>query len=344
VTATPITTIDQVLDLECVKYCTDCGEPLDLPGSACPECGALPAETREEARERLAAEPDAVTRAEAARLRTEAMALLISAEHVFRMADEAEHRSELRRRRDDAQNRLKEAADAHEQAVLALAEAVKAENVTAKPLADAFAAHTAAARAEEKARRLRRGAEAEIEASVLGRYRAEAAAAARAREAAEMAALQAEQAVRGREEARDQAQVLLDRHATVPLSGETAASLAAPLMRLACGRDINGRPLDQVERSMAGVWGKGIYSAAFADFAHVMDRAEEDRIRSQVEEEARQQPFLRPVGGGFLEARLAAPKTDGKPSAGAVVTPPPDLTPASPFSRAAPGLAARPVA
>ena len=293
-TATPITTIDQVLDLECVKYCTDCGEPLDLPGSACPECGALPAETREEARERLADEPDAVTRAEAARLRKEAMTLLISAEHVFRMADEAEHRSELRRRRDDAQNRLKEAADAREQAVSALAEAVKAENVTAKPLADAFAAHAAAVKTEEKARRLRKGAEAEIEASVrltaavqvLGRYQAEAAAASRAREAAEMAALQAEQAVRDREEARDQAQVLLDRHATVPLSAETAASLAAPLMRLACGRDINGRPLDQVERSMAGVWGKGIYSAAFADFADALDRAEEDRIRSQIEEEA----------------------------------------------------------
>jgi len=76
----------------------------------------------------------------------------------------------------------------------------------------------------------------------------------------------------------------------------------------------------------------------------VLDRAEEDRIRKQIEEEARQQPFLRPVGSGFLEARLAAPKTDGKPSAGGVVTPPPDLTPASPFSRAAPGPPVRPIA
>jgi hypothetical protein len=150
VTAMPITTIDQVLDLECSKYCTGCGEPLDLAGSACPECGGLPAETREEARERLAAEPDAIARAEAARLRGEAMTLLISAQDVFRAADGVEYRSELRRQRDEAQDRLGEAADARELAVSALAEAVKAENVTAGPLADAFAAREQAGKAEER--------------------------------------------------------------------------------------------------------------------------------------------------------------------------------------------------
>ncbi len=55
---TPITTIEQVLDLELAKYYGDCGEPLDPPGSQCPECQALPDEAREEARERLAADPD----------------------------------------------------------------------------------------------------------------------------------------------------------------------------------------------------------------------------------------------------------------------------------------------
>jgi hypothetical protein len=179
---------------------------------------------------------------------------------------------------------------------------------------------------------------------VLSRYQAEAATAARDREAAELAALQAEQAVRAREEARDRAQVLLDRHAAVPLSGETAAALAAPLLRMACGEGVNGRPLNQVERGMIGVWGRGVHAAAFADFADVLDRAEENRIRKQIEEEARQQPFLRPVGDGFLEARLAAPNTDGKSSAGAVVTPPPGLSPASPFGGGSPGLPVRPIA
>jgi hypothetical protein len=348
----PITTLDAVLDIECAKFCGNCAEPLDPPGSACPQCGVLPTETREEARDRLAAEPDAIARAEAARLRTEARQLLLSAEHVFRMADEVGHRSELRRRRDEAQDRLKEAADVREGAVSALAEAVKAEGVTARPLADASAARAQAEKAEEKARRLRKGAEAEIEASVrlsaagqvLARYQAEAATAARMREGAELAVLHAEQAVRDREEARDQAQVLLDRHATVPLSGETAAYLATPLLRMACGWDIDGRPLDQVERGMIGVWGRGVHAAAFADFADALDQADEDRIRRQIEEEARQQPFLRPVGDGFLEARLAAPKADARPPAGAVVTPAPGLSPASPFSGAAPGLPVRPIA
>ena len=348
----PIRTLEDLLDATCDKYCGECSEPLVPPGSECPECGGLPAETRQEAAERLAGEPGAITLAEAARLREVAAGYLVAAEQVFREADAMEYRFELRGQRDQAQELLKEAADARERAVSALDGAVRAEQATAKPVADALRNHERAVKAEEKARRLRMGAETETEAAVrlsaaatvLARYQAKAVTGVRAREAAELAVMQAEQEVREREEARDRAQILLDRHAHVPLSRVTVASLVTPLVRMAGGQDINGRAIDQIERAMVGVWGRGIHAMAFAEFADALDRADEDRIRRQIEEEARQQPFLRPVGAGFLEARLAAPKTDGKPAAGAVVTPPPDLTPTSPFSRAAPGLPVRPLA
>ena len=350
--AEPIETLDDLLDRVCAKFCGECRTRLSPPGSQCPECGQLPSETRQEAAERLMNEPDLLDQAEAWRMRKEAMAMLAAAERLFREADAEEHRSVLRKARDAAEGRLDAASGGLEEAESALEIAVQAEELATGPFADAYNVHQQAVTAAEEARRLRMGAAAEVEANVrlekaagvLARYRDEAHAATVAKNAAEEALRAVEAEIAGRQREADEAQAALERCTPVPLSAATVGLLASPLLRMSAGSDIDKMPLTATDRLMAGLYGRSAYSLATSEYAGALDRAEEDRIRKRVQEEARQQPFLRPVGDGFLEARLPSPKSDGKPAAGAVVTPPPALSPASPFGGAAPGLPVRPIA
>lgn len=343
---TTIRSLEDVLDRVCAKFCGECGEPLDPPGSQCAACGALPRETRAEAGERLAAEPDPVARAEAERLREEARETVAAAHRLLRDADAAEHRSLLRKDRDAARVRLDAASAGLEGAEAALELAVRAEEMAAGPFADAYGVHQQAVTAAEEARRLRKGAEAEVEAQmrlekaagVLARYRDEAHAATQARRDAETALQAVEADIRERERELAEAEAVLDRCEPVPISPQTVQVLAAPLMRIGAGADIDGTPLTVVERLMAGQYGQAVYSFATSDFAGALSHAEEERIKARLAEEATQRPHLRAVGDGRLEASWRkAPVPDGSTPAGGRVTAPPDLAPA-PLGRPAPGV------
>ena len=261
--AEPIETLDDLLDRVCAKFCGECRTRLSPPGSQCPECGHLPPETRQEAAERLMSEPDLVDQAEAWRMRKEAMATLGAAERLFREADAEEHRSVLRKARDAAEGRLDAASGGLEDAESALEIAVQAEELAAGPFADAYNVHEQAVTAAEEARRLRMGAAAEVEANVrlekaagvLARYRDEAHAATVAKNAAEEALRAVEAEIAGRQREADEAQAALERCSPVPLSAATAGLLAAPLLRMSAGSDINKMPLAATDRLMAACTG-----------------------------------------------------------------------------------------
>jgi hypothetical protein len=351
VTTTPIETLDDLLNRVCAHYCGECGEPLDPPGSQCAACGTLPRETRQEAAERLTGEPDLVDQVEAWRLRKEAMGMLAAAERLFREADAEEHRSVLRKARDAAEDQLDAASDRLPGAEEALEIAIAAEEMAAGPFADAHRVHQEAVKAAEEARRLRRGAQAEVEANVrleqaagvLARYRDEAHAATVGRKAAEEALQAVERDIAARAQDADRTQGALEHCKPVPLSAATVALLAAPLMRMSAGTDIGKTPLTAAERLMAGLYGQAAYSIATQEYAGALDGAEEARIRARLQEEARNQPHLRQVSDGMFAAAWANPPKPaaGKP-ANAVVTPPPAVRPDTGF-QGSPGLYQQPV-
>lgn len=338
-TTTPIETLDDLLDRVCSKFCGACGEVLDPPGSQCGGCGALPRETRQEAAERLMSEPDAVDAAEAWRIRKEAMGMIATSFRLLRDADAEEHRSVLRKARDAAEERLGAARAPLEAAETAREIAVQAEEFAAGPFSDAYQVHQRAVTAADEARRLRKGAEAEVEAGirlekaagVMARYRDEAHAATTARQAAEaaVAAIEADIAERSREA--DQAQAALERCSPVPLSVATVQALAVPLMQLCAGTDVDKVPLTIVERGLAGLHALSAYNLAIAPYAGALDNAEEQRIRKQIAEEAKGQPQFRRVGDGLLSAAWPNPPKPSAAAPGGVTTPPPDLRPSSPF-------------
>lgn len=176
----------------------------------------------------------------------------------------------------------------------------------------------------EEARRLRLGADAEVEAGirvataagVMARYRDEAHAATTARQAAEgtVDAIAAE--IEARTAELGQAQAVLDYCRPVPVSTETVQALATPLVRMGAGADFDDAPLTLVERAMAGLWGRMARTFAIADFTYALDKAGEEKIREKIRAEYMNQPHLRQVGGGMLSATwVNPPKLAARPRA-----------------------------
>ena len=155
-------TLDEAISELAAKYCGDCGKGLPVPGVQCPACGGLPQATRQELQEALS-EPGKVAQVEADRLRAEAERLRDAAEGAYRDADRVLHLAGLERMADAARGRLDAAVAARMQARAALDQAEAAEAADAGPHRDAYENHRQAVQAEEAARRLRHGPQADIE-------------------------------------------------------------------------------------------------------------------------------------------------------------------------------------
>lgn len=286
-------TPEAALDRACLKFCGQCRAALDPPGSQRPACGHLPPVTRPEMREKLAAEPGSIARLEAEALREEGAALLADAERKFRAADAVLHADALTRLRDFAQGVHETAISERQQAGTLLKAAEDAEARTRAPLADAFGNHRAAAAAEETARRMRHGANAETTAllrmnaaaAVLARYQEQARDAASARAAADAAVAVADGKVAAAEQARDQAAAAAGSPGAAELSRETVMALSRPVLRIAGGRDINNERLSRVDRAQAGVTGQA--ATILAELAETMREAEiesfVDQLRAEVD-------------------------------------------------------------
>ena len=255
-------TMDEALDSLGAKFCGQCAAKLPVAGDQCPACGALPAVTRTELAEALA-EPGALAEAEAKDLRAEAERLRDEAVSKSRAADRVLHLSSLLNARDRAQAALESAHERQRQAAGALREAEKAEAASAGPAQEAYANHHRAVLDEEAARRLGKGPTAEAEAldkltvraAVLARYQAPLQEATAARQEAEALAEPAAGDVKAAEEARDQAVWGYEHPGYIPLSGETVKATAHPMTRFSMGLDIDDSALSEVDRLMAALPG-----------------------------------------------------------------------------------------
>ena len=254
--------LEDALEQLAQKHCGQCAARLPAAGQRCSKCGAVPFVTRHELAAQLA-EPGALAQAEAGELRAEAARLRDEAVAKFREADRVLHLSSLRSARDRAQDALEDAhgrlRDAHE----AAGHAGTAEAAAAEPAREAYEQHRKAAQDEEAARRFGLGPAAEAEAAdkltvratVLARYQGPLQAAMTAKLEAEQAAAAAAETVQAAEEARDQAVRAHEHPAHIPLSGETVTGLATPLTRFSMGADVDGTELTEVERMLASLPG-----------------------------------------------------------------------------------------
>ena len=342
--------LDEALDTIAAKFCNQCGDPLDPPGSQCAGCGALPGTTRPELEDFLTAEPGSVARVEADQLREEAQRMLDQAEVMFRRADAVLHADALSRVCAVTQGKLEAALGERKQAAARAEDAAVAEQALRKPLAEAYQHRQDAAQAEETARRMRHGAQAETDAlvrlnataEVLKRYQDDAHEAAQGARAAEEVLAAADARVEACELDRDQAAADLTRCAPVPLTRETLFALGRPLLRMAGGRDVGNAPLARDERAMAGVFGRGIDAMAFREFAAALDKDEAQEAEAALMERLMTGPHMTQVGDGMLSAAWIRPPAVPR-TPGGQVTPAPQVSPAGPFS-VSPGLHARPSA
>jgi hypothetical protein len=205
-------TLDEVLDEQLPRYCTDCGTDLPLRGAQCAACGWLPEVTRAELAETLSV-PGALARIEAERLigegehfREQAAARFSAAQRVL-AADAAVQDQ------DAAQVALDAALGELDAAEVALTEAGRVADAAAGQLDEAEQTHRRAVLAEEGARRGKAGPAAETDAlarlnaavEVLARYRIPAEETAAARQAAVARVAAAEGNATALEDARDRA-------------------------------------------------------------------------------------------------------------------------------------------
>lgn len=289
--------LESMLDAITAATCPGCGLELKPAGSQCAACGTLPPVTREELAEALSA-PGALAEAQALQVRARAVAKIAEAERDLRAADRLVAVDALMTAWDLAEAKLDTAQEAHKQAAGMLEAAAAAEQQAAGPLREAEQNHREAVQGEEAARRLRKGARAETDArlrlvaatDVLSRYQAEAAAATQAREAAAAVLEAAGDAVSAAERGRDAAEDAAEHPSRIPLAAETVRALAAPLVRLALGRDVNGQELAPGERMMAVAVATVIAETGGA-LKDIRDRAREQALKDAADEQ-RKRPVL----------------------------------------------------
>jgi len=282
-------TVDAALDILLPHACKHCGAKLPAPGEPCGACGELPPTTRAEMAEQLAG-PVAPAKIEAARLMEEGHDLRAAASAKYAQADTAVHVAELTQARDAAVAALETALDREETLEPAVDRARIAERAARGELETAQAAHRKAARAEERARRTRRGPEAEAEAllrlraadTVLARYSAKHDQAAAALHHAEQALAAAHTASMQANDAAVKAENALATPGRAPVSPHR---LANDLMRLALGGE-----LDEVEKALA----KTFLSALTAHIGLDADieRRARQRLLAEQEDEKRARPVL----------------------------------------------------
>ena len=323
-------TIDDLLDTVLARCCSECGTELPERGGQCQACGALPAETRPEAEERLRDDPDAFTsvarkaaRAEAARLREEAAGLQAQMRAKFAAADRAVYMAELELTADAAGRELTAARAAEQRAAEALRAARSAEDDAAAELADAAQLHRTAQRDEEAARRLRKGPRAEVDAKlrldaaqeVLGRYQAAHGSLAAAREHARRQLAAAGAAAASCESALEAARAAAASPGYIPRSAETIANDLT-------GAVVSGK-LNAVDMTIAGVLVRGLFGITGGEDSVRAD--ERRRIAKGEEEKRRHAPQLTADGKGMLSAAWAVPPEPSAPVPGGQVTPPPPV-------------------
>lgn len=245
-------TRDEALEYLLDTTCSACGGELPGPGQPCSGCGRIPPVTAAEIADDLDG-PVALAAVEQAKLRAEAWVLHDQAIERMRQADEAAFLARLHVQKDRAQQALDEHQRLHKKLTAPRTAARKAEEAAAAELAAASAEHSEIARAEELARRMRHGVQAETEAAirldrataVLGRYQDAMREAAARRQAAEIAFDTSAERAAVLERARDQAVAALASPGRVPMSAET---VTVGGLRL-----VYSGAMDEVELAIAGI-------------------------------------------------------------------------------------------
>jgi hypothetical protein len=155
--------LGQAIDETLAPGCGGCGRSLPRPGVQCPECGAWPDITREEAAAALSA-PGELTLHKADAAERQALDLM----HAFIAAtvipDRLRKRAEIEQTQAEVQEALGEVSKEHGPASQRLAEAAAAEAGAKIPLDEAIREHEAAQAALEEAERTLAGPKAEIRA------------------------------------------------------------------------------------------------------------------------------------------------------------------------------------
>lgn len=282
-------TTEQAADLLLAKMCAGCGTELPAPGLPCTACGKVPAVTRPELAEALAG-PGKLAAVEARRLRGEADELGERRSALLAEADRVEHVAVLEHRRTLAEQALGTAQEAEQRAAAALSAAHQAAEDAAADVARYREARDQAANAEEAARRMREGPDAEIGAQarldaarkVLERYEQALDGAAGAKENARQALDAATAERRRREAERDAAAAEAQNPGLVPVSEfRIGRDLMACVLSPAC------TPL---EKAMAGVIVTGL--ADLTGVTETIRAAVRDEVLREIAEARQTQTHL----------------------------------------------------
>lgn len=280
--------------------CAACGTALPEPGLPCAACGVLPAMTAPEFEAELDS-PVALAELHAIRLRAEARALQDQMTAKHREADRVLYLAGLEQRRTAAQGALGVATARQRELAPPLKTAKRAEAKARGERDQAAEYHAEMARAEETARRMKHGAEAETDAmlrlrtaaEVLARYESALSEATAARQQAETALSTATAQVEAAEAARDRAAREHEDCGRVPYGLET---IVADMLRLL----ISGQ-LDPVEVVMARFPAQWV--AATTGAADAIEAAARQRLIDEQDREKRDKPLhVRTLPDGQVRA------------------------------------------
>lgn len=292
------------------SFCASCGEVLPAPGEVCASCGTCPPITRAEAAARLE-QPGVATMLEARRLRGEAREAQDHVSALLLQADMLEHIDQLEQARDAAAAPI--AGVRAEVARLArdLKRDQGREREAAGRVEDARGNFTAAANAEEAARRTHAPAGVRTDALVKMNAAAsvlegdqgalQGAAAVRVQAENDLAAARARLA--SLEAGLQAAQHALDN------PGRPGRSPVTLTMDLA--RQILAGDLDPAEQAFVRSLGEALagFSGASEDIA---SRAVANAERERADRYRRQPAYARPRGDGQVDV-IANPITGGRP-------------------------------
>lgn len=278
------------------QACESCGGNLPGPGEPCDACGTLPPVTSAELSEQLSG-PMALAKVEEAKLRREGWAMLDAAVARLADADRPVHLAVLRERRDQAQRALDTHVARQKPLEAPLRAARKAEQKSGGELAAAREQLGAVVLAEEIARRMRHGLQAETDAklrldtaaAVLRRYESAAAEATAARQAAESALAASRERTGHLEAARDLAAATLSSPGQVPRSPQT---ITAGLARLV----LSGQ-LDEIEAALAGQIARTLCAVTGAT-ADIIEEARRDLLAEQEAGKRNQPLHVKALGDG----------------------------------------------
>lgn len=282
------------------RECGACGTALPAPGEPCGACGWIPEMTAPELTEDLAG-PRALAAVEAAKLRAEAGELRGRMLVKYMDADRVLHMARLEERRALAQAALADGLEGQAKLEAPLKAARKKEERAARELTSAAEDHARIQHAEELARRMRHGLEAETAAAlrlaaageVLQRYQAALTEAVGRRQAAENALTAARERVGQLERIRDEAVADVENPGRIPRSAETVT--ADPVRLLLTGQ------LDEAETLMAQIPAR--FLAAMTGLTEDIEAQARQRLKDEQERERRDKPLhLQALGNGAVSA------------------------------------------